>query len=154
MTGDVDVTAFLDPDDPAAFAAAMEAAGFEMRVRDLLGFVARTRVVPLVHAATGLALDVVLGGPGLEEEFVRGAREVDLAGVRVPVIGPEDLIVTKVLAGRPKDLEDVRGILQAQGDGLSAERVRRLLRLLESATDRSDLVSSFDQCMRAARRGS
>lgn len=100
LTGDVDVTAFLDPEDVAAFAAAMQAAGFEVRVGDLTDFVARTRVVPLSHEATGLAVDVVLGGPGLEEEFLNGSREMDLDGVRVPVIGPEDLIVTKVLAGR------------------------------------------------------
>ena len=43
-------------------------------------------------------------------EGVPGGREhVAVAGLDR---SPEDLVVTKVLAGRPKDLEDVRGILR------------------------------------------
>jgi predicted nucleotidyltransferase len=53
----------------------------------------------------------VLAGPGLEEQFLARAVLVDIGGVRVPVMSPEDLVVTKILAGRPKDIEDVRGIL-------------------------------------------
>jgi len=144
LTADVDVTAFLDADDPTAFADAAGRAGFEVRVPDLRGFAARTRVIPLTHAATGLALDVVLAGPGLEEEFVEASQIVDVAGVTVPVIAPEDLIVTKVLAGRAKDLDDVRGIVAVQGEELDVSRIRRRLRELESVLDRSDLLSSFE----------
>jgi hypothetical protein len=62
----------------------------------------------------------------------------------VPIISAEDLVVTKVLAGRPKDLEDIRGILLAQSDGLDTGAVRRLLGQLESALGVSDLVPVFD----------
>jgi hypothetical protein len=151
LTGDVDVTVFLDPEDPEAFVAAMAPAGFAPRVPDVRDFVARTRVVPFTHVASGLALDVVLGGPGLEEEFLRTARRVDLGGVTVPVIGPEELIVTKVLAGRAKDLEDVRGILVAQAGALDLGRVRALLRAVEAALDRADLLAGFEELVRRAR---
>lgn len=33
-------------------------------------FVARTRVLPFLHQATGIPLDVVLAGPGLEKLFL------------------------------------------------------------------------------------
>jgi hypothetical protein len=151
LTGDVDVTIFLDPEQPDPFVAAMTELGFELRVADVDDFVARTRVFPFTHTASGLALDVVLGGPGLEEEFLRTARPVDVGGVTVPVIGPAELIVTKVLAGRPKDLDDVRGILLAQGESLDLPRVRRLLRALEAALDQSDLLPCFEDQLRAAR---
>lgn len=153
LTGDVDVTMFLDPDETEGFVAAMTAAGFDVRVADVHDFVARTRVFPFTHAGSGLALDVVLGGPGLEEEFLRTARPVDLGGVTVPVIGPEELLVTKVLAGRPKDLDDVRGILAAQGDTLDLPRVRGLLRALEAAIDRSDLLPALEEQLQAVRTG-
>jgi hypothetical protein len=151
LTGDVDVTMFLDPEDPEGFVAAMAPAGFELRVADVRDFVARTRVLPFTHVASGLALDVVLGGPGLEEEFLRTARHVDVGGVTVPVIGPEELIVTKVLAGRAKDLDDVRGILVAQGATLDLQRVRTLIRTLETAIDQSDLLPCFEEQVRQVR---
>jgi hypothetical protein len=151
LTADVDVTMFLEPERPDAFVAAMVEAGFELRVVDVHDFVARTRVFPFTHAASGLALDVVMGGPGFEEEFLRTARPIDVGGVTVPVIGPEELIVTKVLAGRAKDLDDVRGILAAQGHALDLPRVRGLIRALEAAIGQSDLLPCFERQLRAAR---
>jgi hypothetical protein len=152
LTGDVDVTMFLDPEDTDPFVAEMAKAGFDLRVTNVRDFVARTRVLPFTHAASGLALDIVLGGPGLEEEFLRTARLVDLGGVTVPVIGPEELIVTKILAGRPKDLDDVRGVLAAQADALDVQRVRALLRALEAAIDQPDLLPRFEEQLRVVRR--
>jgi hypothetical protein len=43
LTGDVDVTAFLEPEAPEAFVAVMSPAGFALRVTDVDGFVERTR---------------------------------------------------------------------------------------------------------------
>jgi hypothetical protein len=123
----------------------MARAGFELRVRTGVGdFVARTRVLPFLHAATRMPLDVVLAGPGLEEEFLARAQRVDLEGVVVPVLAAEDLIVTKTLAGRPKDRDDVVGILRERGTSLDLEQVRRTLRLLERALDQSDLLPAFE----------
>src|SRR5438128_1463929 len=79
---------------------AMALARFRLRVSNVDSFVAQTRVLPFVHQPTGMPLDVVLAGPGLEELFLERARPLDLGGVEVPVISPEDLLVTKVLAGR------------------------------------------------------
>lgn len=154
LTGDVDVTLFLDPEDPDAFVAAMAQAGFDLRVANIRDFVSRTRVFPFTHTASGLALDAVLGGPGLEEEFLRTARQVDVGGVIVPVIGPEELVVTKILAGRSKDLDDVQGILIAQEGALDLGRVRELIRLLQAAIDQADLLPSFEEQVRIARRRS
>ena len=151
LTGDVDVTVFLDPEDPDAFVAAMAQAGFALRVSNIRDFVSRTRVFPFTHAVSGMALDAVLGGPGLEEEFLRTARQVDVGDLLVPVIGPEELIVTKILAGRSKDLDDVRGILAAQEDALDLDRVRELIRALEAAVDQADLLPCFEEQVRVAR---
>ena len=106
-------------------------------------------VLPLLHAATGWPLDLVLGGPGLEEDFLQRSVRVEVGpGVRVPMIAAEDLIVTKVLAGRPKDLEDAQGILAAQGADLDADAVRTTLAMLEDALGVSDLLPVFERLNR------
>jgi hypothetical protein len=53
-------------------------------------------------------------------------------------------VVAKVLAGRPKDIADVEGILRARGAELDLERVRRVLLLLEEALSQSDLLATFN----------
>jgi hypothetical protein len=70
--------------------------------------------------------------------------------VSVPVIAPDDQIVTKVLAGRPKDLEDVLGVLAEQGPCLDLTRIRRLLGSLDEALSRNDLVATFDTALQGA----
>jgi len=105
-------------------------------------FVRRTRVLPFVHARTAFPVDVVLAGPGLEELFLSRAVSVPLAGAAVPVISPEDLIVTKVLAGRPKDLEDIRGVLRERLTVLDVQSIGSTLALLEEALGQSELSAA------------
>ncbi len=143
FSADVDVTAEIAPSAIEMFIQSMEQSGFELRFRDS-EFVARTRVLPFSHRGTGLPLDVVLAGPGLEEEFLQRAVAVEIEGRAIPIISPEDLIVSKVLAGRPKDLEDVRGVLRERGESLDLARIRATLHLLEQALGQSDLLRSFE----------
>lgn len=144
LSADVDVTLELAPDAPERFAQDMGAAGFSLRVNDP-DFVRRTRVMPFVHVATGMPLDVVLAGSGLEEEFLDRARPTDVGGTSVPLIDLGDLVITKVLAGRSKDIDDASALWRVHGRTLDGDRIRRTLRLLEEALGQSDLVSSFER---------
>jgi hypothetical protein len=152
LTADVDVTVRLaDSTTGDMLAAALERHGFRLRVTDP-HFVAVTRVMPFVHEASGLPLDVVLAGPGLEDQFFEHVAVRDLDGVGVPVASAEDVIVMKVLAGRPKDNDDVVAIVAAQGDALDERAIRQTLIALEQALAQSDLMPAFDAALVRARR--
>jgi hypothetical protein len=153
LTADVDVT--VDPGSRSSteLVGALTAAGFELRAPSVEGFVESTRVLPLVHRRSRIPVDVVLAGPGLEELFFARAEERAIGSIRVPVVSAEDLVTMKVLAGRVKDLDDVAAIVRAHGDAVDVERIRATLRLLETALDRSDLVSALEGVLATARRG-
>lgn len=146
LTSDIDVTADIPSAQIDRFLAVMKGAGFRLRFDDD-EFVATTRVLPFVHLATGVPLDVVLAGPGLEEEFLARAIGVEIAGTLIPVISPEDLVITKVLAGRSKDVEDVRGVLRERRHSLDIARIRGVLRMLEEALGQSDLLVVVDRLL-------
>src|SRR5262249_52500871 len=76
------------------------------------------------HALSGIPADIVLAGPGIEELFLARAKVVDVDGAHVPVACAEDVIVMKLLAGRPKDVDDVVAILAAHPDDLDLDLVR------------------------------
>jgi hypothetical protein len=145
LTADIDVTVRLEPEDPERLVRTLAARGFSLRVGDADDFIHRTRVFPFLHVASGMPLDIVLAGPGLEDLFLSRARPITMAGVVVPVISPEDLIATKILAGRPKDMEDVGGILRERLPDLDIELIRSTLGLLEDALAQSDLLPSFER---------
>jgi hypothetical protein len=142
LSADVDVTLALEPDAPDRFVIDMAAAGFSLRVDDP-DFVRRTRVLPFVHTSSGMPLDVVLAGSGLEDEFLTRARQIDVHGTMLPVIDVADLIIAKVLAGRPKDIDDARALWRLHGGSVDGDRIRQTLRLLEEALAQGDLVATF-----------
>lgn len=143
LTTDVDVTVKCSVSTDR-LVQTLGSRGFSLRIDATESFVRTTRVVPLEHRASGLALDLVLAGPGLEDLFLERAVPIDVAGTVVPFISPEDLIVTKLLAGREKDIEDVRGVLSERGSALDMGRLRTTLRRLEDALGQSDLMPMLD----------
>lgn len=147
LSADVDVTLRLATERRDAFIEAMKGAAFELRAPDA-EFVRRTSVLPFVHTPTGMPVDVVLAGSGLEDEFLERARPIELEGVQIPTIHPEDLVIAKILAGRPKDLDDARGLWKIHGTSLDTARIRRVLHLLEDALAQSDLVHLFEEIQR------
>jgi hypothetical protein len=152
MTIDVDLTVMLDARSPQELSAALSRHRVRVRVgEDEAAFIEQTRVLPVVHMESGVAGDIVLAGPGLEEGFLERAVERDVLGVKVPVAAAEDLVVMKVLAGRPKDIADVKAIVAAQGDALKVDDIRETLRLVEAALGQSDLLPAFEKVLVAAR---
>lgn len=143
MTADIGVTIQATIDQVGGLTDDLERRGFTIRVPDPATFVQRTRVLPVTHETTGIPVDLVLAGPGLEQEFLQRAVNISVEDIAVPFISPEDLIITKILAGRPKDLDDVRGILAKQGPALDTDRILNVLSQIEQALDVSDLVSTF-----------
>lgn len=118
--------------------------GFDLLFDDS-ELVLRIRVLPFRHATSRLPLDVVLAGPGLEEDFQARAVPVDVDGVLIPVITAEDLIIAKVLASRAKDIEDIRSVIHERRASLDVTRIRTILGLLEQALSQNDLLLTFEK---------
>jgi Nucleotidyltransferase of unknown function (DUF6036) len=142
-TADIDVTVDPGARKTAEIARALTSHGFTLRIDDE-AFVERTRVLPVTHKS-GVPVDVVLAGPGLEDLFFERVVHRRVGSVEVPIASAEDLIVMKVLAGRDKDLDDVRGLLTARKRDLDVEEIRETLGLLESALDQRDLLPLFER---------
>lgn len=152
LTADVDVTVRAPAMPTADWLATLTEHGFHGRFADA-AFVASTRVLPVTHLKTGLPVDIVLAGPGLEDEFLERAVILSIDGVPVPVIELADLVVLKILASRPKDLDDVVSLLRIHPDDLDTVRIRTVLKMLEDALGQSDLLSALAQCQSRAQAG-
>jgi len=85
------------------------------RRKDARTFALIHRVL-LLKTTDGIGIDVALGALPFEESAVRRACMEDYApGIALCTCTAEDLLVMKAFASRPRDWEDIRGILVRQG---------------------------------------
>ena len=111
LTEDVDAMFLLSTQDISKFLEAAKNEGIEPRIPNADEFARKNRVLLLQHTPTETNVDISLGIMPFEEEMVeRGiVQSTSTLSVRLPT--PEDLIIMKAIAHRPKDLEDIRTIL-------------------------------------------
>ncbi len=150
LSADVDITVMYGDGDPGELIQILKAGGFDIQMEDPVAFIERTRVLPVIHSVSGMPVDIVFGGPGLEEEFAQRAGQYEIEGVKVPVASAEDLVAMKILSGRAKDLEDALAVITAQHEQLDWQRIRSVLAKLENALDRHDLTPVLDELVRRA----
>jgi len=152
LTADVDVTVRLPAQvSSRSVVDRLVTHHFQPRITEP-DFIERTRVLPLLHTPSSLPLDIVIAGPGLEDRFFDRAITRLVEDVRVPVASAEDIIIMKVLAGRPKDIEDIVAIAAGYGDALGVDDVRQTLGAVEAALGQSDLKPVFEAALARARR--
>lgn len=142
-TVDVDIALALDDSSIDELLGQLARHGMEPRIADWRSLMDEARVLLLLDRESGTEVDLVLTGPGVEEEFHARIHTMRVGTVDIPVISPEDLLIGKILAGRPQDLQDVEAVLAVQ-DPLDLERVRRILHEFEQALARSDLLPLLD----------
>jgi hypothetical protein len=140
VTEDIDVTVELGGLPTRKLAKALSRSGFALRFAATEAFVDRTRVLPAIHASTDVPVDIVFAGPGLEELVIARIVRHEREGLSIPVVSPEDLVVLKILAGRPRDLEDARSVVQSRKASLDDVQIEETLALLEEALSQSDLL--------------
>src|SRR5690606_12726610 len=100
FTADIDVTVEVPAAGVRELLRVLRSRGFAMRdVGDVATFIAETRVVPVDHVASKMPVDIILAGPGLEEEMLERVRMHRIGGRRIPFIDTADLVALKMLAG-------------------------------------------------------
>jgi hypothetical protein len=152
LTQDVDALVVLEESRWPGFLAAGTILGFVPRRADALALAQETRVLLTRHQPSGMDADIVFAGLRFEEEAVARATWLDLGGVQIPLPRPEDLIILKAVAHRPRDLGDIEAILAAHPQ-LNRRRVRRWVREFAVALGMPDLLGDLEALLAKSRRG-
>ena len=123
FTEDVDAMFLLSTNDIPKFLEAANEEKIQPRTSNAAEFARKNRVLLLRHVPSNINIDISLGILPFEEEMVaRGSiQKLTALSVRLPT--PEDLIVMKAVAHRPKDLEDIRTIID-KNPKLDIDRIK------------------------------
>ena len=101
----------------------------------------------LKHQSTEIDIDISLGILPFEEEMVERGSKKSLANLSVRLPTPEDLIIMKAVAHRPKDLEDIRTITDIFPD-LDVNRIKQWVKEFADVLEQPDLWNQIEPFLR------
>lgn len=130
LTRDIDVTLGIGPERWSEILELAGASGWQP-----LGdkeFVERTLVLPCLERTSGIRIDFMFSHSVYEQQAIERVRRVPIGTAKVCFASVEDLIIHKIVAGRPRDLEDVRGILLKNSE-MDLPYVRRWLKEFDAS---------------------
>jgi predicted nucleotidyltransferase len=148
FTADVDVTLDVGPaalDDLRGACDALHLTPAAPAGEALDAFVRRTFVLPARHAATGMRVDFIFSTTTYEAEAVARAQRVSVGGALVPFATAEDLIIHKLFAARPRDLEDVEGIVRRKGAALDWPYLERWVAEFAQVPGREGMPAALER---------
>lgn len=125
VTEDIDVCLGVDPTQLSPVRDVCTALALKELPVDVEKFVSDTFVLPAKHEPTAIRIDFVFSTTPYERQAIARAVLVELGGARIPFAAAEDLIIHKLFAGRPRDLEDVIGVVRRKGSELDWPYIER-----------------------------
>lgn len=111
-TQDIDVLILVDRHGLEQLFKEGKRFGFKPRISDALDFAKTNRVLLLRHEKSGIDIDIALATLPFEEESFARCKRVKIGKLSIPLPTPEDLIIMKAVAHRPKDLIDLEAIIE------------------------------------------
>lgn len=113
-TGDIDLAVGAGPEQVGELLRTAAAAGFPARIDDAESFAKQNFVLLLEHAETGIPVDLSLASQQFERVALDQPDFRSVGNVTVPVAPLTALLIYKMVASRPKDVDDIRALLATQ----------------------------------------
>lgn len=138
FTADVDAVFLVGLDELPRLIQQAAKLGILARIPQVEEFAQKNRVLLLRHTASGIDIDISLGLLPFEKEMVKRRQTFNLSGLKIYLPTPEDLIILKAVAHRPKDLLDIESMLATQPE-VDKEYVRGWVQQFADALEMPEL---------------
>ena len=111
LTRDIDITLGLGVEDLKQLEELTAALGLRSLVAQEEEFVTRTMVLPTIDDQSGIRVDFIFSFSPYERQALARAQKIELQGSLVKFAALEDIVIHKVVAGRARDIEDIKAML-------------------------------------------
>jgi len=118
---------------------------FRLRIKNPLAFIAKTNVLPL-EDISGVRIDVIFAKIPYEFRAIQRSKPVRIRGETVRICSPEDLIIHKIISDRPRDRQDVCGIIGSLGIKLNRRYLDPILKDLAKMLAKPELLRFYRGC--------
>jgi len=145
-TQDIDAVTWLDLAETTGFVKSGAHFGFFPRISDPIKFALKSRVLLLQHNQTKIDVDISLGALPFEQEMIERAVEFTTPELTIQVATPEDLIITKAVAHRKRDLLDIDNLVSVYPN-LDLVRIRHWVGQFAEVLEAPELISDLENLL-------
>lgn len=145
MTRDIDITVGITTEKIDQMLDIIEGIPLKPLV-DPHDFTLQTMVLPCQDPESHIRVDFIFSFSPYERQAMERVRYVNIEGISVQFASAEDLVIHKVFAGRPRDMEDVKSVL-IKNPEMDARYIRHWLNELAQATGES-FVDRFENALK------
>ncbi len=142
FTRDIDITLGLNVDSLEKILEIVDELSLTPLPEDVKSFVSQTMVLPVLDKDSGIRIDFIFSFTPYEQSAIQRARKISLMQTEVSFASPEDVIIHKIFAGRPRDLEDVRSII-LKNPNIDIEYIECWLKEFDLSLDNKDFLKMF-----------
>ncbi len=111
LTRDIDIALGIGVNELTRMKKILPAMGLKILVKKVEEFVARTMVLPTKDEESEIRVDFIFSFSPYERQAIERARDIKIRRTRVKFASLEDVVIHKVISGRPRDWEDIKSIL-------------------------------------------
>jgi hypothetical protein len=111
LTKDIDITLGVGLERLSEIRAIVDRLRLEYVTDNVDDFAKETMVLPVIDRKSGIRVDLIFSFSPYERQAIERAREISFGRTKVRFADLEDVVIHKVIAGRPRDIEDVLSIL-------------------------------------------
>ena len=147
LTRDIDITLGVNVDRLDDLLAVVQELTLKPLPKDLKSFVRQTMVLPALDETTGIRVDFIFSFTPYETEAINRSKKIKILNQEVNFASPEDLIIHKIFAGRPRDIEDVRTVLLKNPD-IDVRYVRKWLKEFDLFSEKKEFLKTFEEVIK------
>ncbi|MEK7376145.1 MAG: hypothetical protein AABZ57_03110 [Candidatus Margulisiibacteriota bacterium] len=126
---DIDIVIDLDKDNLEVLLKAAKKKGFSFDQREAELIVQKGN--RFVMELNDFRIDCWLPRSRFEKEALKRRKKKRVFGMNLNIIGPEDLMLSKLLIGRERDMEDIKTIILRQGKKLNSSYLKNQAAVLD-----------------------
>ena len=152
LTKDIDVTLGIGVDDWKRMEGVIQKSSWQYLAQDIEDFVKETMVMPVKDSESGIRIDFIFSLSPYERQAIDRAIDIELGGVTIKFASLEDIVIHKIFAGRPRDIEDAKSILLKNPD-YDKEYIRDWLGEFDKSLE-ENFTETFDSLVENVKNGS
>jgi len=111
LTRDIDITLGAGIERLGEMRAIIDRLGLKYLTAKVEDFVKETMVLPAIEEKTGIRVDFIFSFSPYERQAIERAKDVALGQAKIRFAALEDVVIHKIIAGRPRDIEDIENML-------------------------------------------